>query len=103
VPRRRKRESGKRSDGYSAREKNSPFHELTARVKRTIEFHRVDTKLPAVSTIICHRTKAEIDAEVAAIHRVGVEIAKTKKSAREFLIRTGLLTKDGKRLTKRYR
>lgn len=56
-----------------------------------------------MSTIICHRSKAEIDEEVAAIRRVGTEIAKTKKSAREFLIRTGLLTKDGKRLTKRYR
>ncbi len=56
-----------------------------------------------MSTIICHRTKSEIDAEVAAIHRVGVEIAKTKKSAREYLIRTGFLTKDGKRISKRYR
>jgi hypothetical protein len=56
-----------------------------------------------MSTIICHRSKAEIDDYVAAIHRVGVEAAKTKKSAREFLIRTGYLTKDGKRVSKRYR
>ena len=56
-----------------------------------------------MSTIICHRSKTEVDRQVAVIHRVGVEIAKTKKSAREFLIRTGLLTKDGKQLSKRYR
>ena len=56
-----------------------------------------------MSTIICHRSKEEIDDYVAPIHRVGVEAAKTKKSAREFLIRTGYLTKDSKRVSKRYR
>ena len=55
-----------------------------------------------MSTIICPRSKTEVDREVAAIHRVGKKIARTKKSARDFLIRTGLLTKGGK-LTKRYR
>ena len=39
---------------------------------------------------------------MAAIRRVGKKIAKTKESARDFLIRTGLLTKGGK-LAKRYR
>jgi hypothetical protein len=53
-------------------------------------------------TIICPRSKSEVDREVAAIRRAGMEIAKTKESARAFLIRTGLLTKGGK-LTKRYR
>lgn len=56
-----------------------------------------------MSTIICHRSKQEIDDYVAAIRRVGIEAAKTKKSARDFLIRTGMLTKDGKQLSKRYR
>lgn len=56
-----------------------------------------------MSTIICPRSKTEVDREVAAIRRVGKEIARTKESARDFLIRTGLLTKSGKQLSKRYR
>ena len=56
-----------------------------------------------MSTIICPRSKTEVDREVAAIHRVGKKIARTKESARAFLISTGLLTKDGKQLAKRYR
>ena len=56
-----------------------------------------------MSTIIRPRSKTEVDRQVAAIHRVGKEIARTKESARAFLIGTGLLTKDGKRLAKRYR
>ena len=56
-----------------------------------------------MSTIICPRSKTEVDRQVAAIHRVGKEIAKTKESARAFLIRTGMLTKSGKQLSKRYR
>jgi hypothetical protein len=36
---------------------------------------------PVMGTIICHRTKAEMDREVAAIHRVGKEIARAGKSA----------------------
>jgi hypothetical protein len=56
-----------------------------------------------MSTVICPRSKAEVDREVAAIKRVGKKIAKTKESARAFLISTGLLTKDGKQLSKRYR
>ena len=59
--------------------------------------------LPVMSTIIRPRSKEEVDREVAAIHRVGKKIARTKESARAFLISTGLLTKDGKRLSKRYR
>ena len=56
-----------------------------------------------MSTIICPRSKTEVDRQVAAIDRVGKKIARTKESARAFLIGTGLLTKDGKRLAKRYR
>ena len=55
-----------------------------------------------MSTIICPRSKTEVDREVAAIRRVGKKIASTKETARDFLIRTGLLTKGGK-LAKRYR
>lgn len=55
-----------------------------------------------MSTVIFPRSKAEIDREVASIRRVGKRIGKTKESAREFLIRTGLLTKGGK-LARRYR
>ena len=71
--------------------------------KAHVEFHTSVITLRTMSTIICHRSKEEIDDYVAPIHRVGVEAAKTKKSAREFLIRTGYLTKDSKRVSKRYR
>ena len=70
--------------------------------KTGIELHGSTATLPAMSTIICPRSKTEVDREVAAIRRVGKKIAKTKESARDFLIRTGLLTKGGK-LAKRYR
>jgi hypothetical protein len=74
-----------------------------ARRKSGIEFLIPAATLPAMSTIICPRSKTEVDREVATIRRVGKEIARTKESARAFLIRTGLLTKSGRHLAKRYR
>ena len=56
-----------------------------------------------MSTIIFRRSKAEVDREVAAIDWFGKKIARSKKSARAFLVKAGILTKDGKRLSKHYR
>jgi len=56
-----------------------------------------------MSTIVCYRTKAEIDKEVALIRRVGKTNAKSKKTARAFLIKAGFLTKDGTQLAEPYR
>lgn len=69
----------------------------------TLGFSTSRKHFPRMSTVICYRTKEEIDKEVAAIHRVGVENAKTKKKARAFLIKAGFITKDGKQLAEPYR
>jgi hypothetical protein len=55
-----------------------------------------------MSTIIFRRGKAEVDREIEVMRRFTKKITRSKKAAREFLIRGGFITKDGQ-LTKRYR
>ena len=55
-----------------------------------------------MTTVLFPRTKAEVDDYVAAIRRAGKKIARTRDSARAFLLKHGYITKSGK-LTKRYR
>ncbi len=54
-----------------------------------------------MNTVTRPRSEAEVDAIVASIRKVTKEITKDKKTARDFLIKYGYITKSGK-LTKRY-
>ena len=52
--------------------------------------------------VLCPRSKAEVDRDIAVIRRMGKKVARTRATARAFLIKHGYITKDGK-LTRRYR
>jgi hypothetical protein len=45
--------------------------------------------------------KEEVDEMIASLHRGTAKLLKSKKKAREFMIKHGFMTEDGK-LTKRY-
>jgi hypothetical protein len=45
--------------------------------------------------------KEEVDRDIERMHRFTNKLLKSKKKARDFLIKGGFITKDGK-LTKRY-
>lgn len=55
-----------------------------------------------MSTVIVSRTKKEVDCEIRDMERVSKKISRTKKSAREFLLKHGFITKEGL-VAKRYR
>jgi len=54
-----------------------------------------------MSTVLAPRSKVEVDRIVATISRETKKITQSKKSALEFLIKHGFITKSGK-LTKQY-
>jgi predicted neutral ceramidase superfamily lipid hydrolase len=54
-----------------------------------------------MSIVTRPRSEAEVNAIVASIRKVTKEITKDKKTARDFLVKHGYVTKTGK-LTKRY-
>ena len=58
--------------------------------------------MPIMIQVIQSLTQADVDREVKSIREFTKKITKSKKTAREFLIRAGYITKSGK-LTKRYR
>ncbi|HEV7405066.1 MAG TPA: hypothetical protein VGO11_19135 [Chthoniobacteraceae bacterium] len=51
--------------------------------------------------VLYPRSKEEVDEMIASLHRGTAKLLKSKKKAREFMIKNGFMTKDGK-LTKRY-
>ncbi len=55
-----------------------------------------------MSTVIVARTKKEVDSEIHAMDRASKKITRTKEAAKEFLIKYGFITKNG-RIKKRYR
>ena len=68
---------------------------------KSIEWLRQKLYFEDVSTVLVPRSKAEIERDIAAIERTSKKIARSKKTARAWLIKYGFMTKDG-RPTKRY-
>lgn len=55
-----------------------------------------------MNAVLRPRSKAEVDAMIAAMKRTSSELLKSKDKARAFLIEHGYITKSGK-LTKKYK
>lgn len=62
-----------------------------------VDFRRINARISVMPTV------KEIIKEHRAAAKVQREILKDPVEARKFLIRAGILTKDGRRLAKRYR
>ena len=54
-----------------------------------------------MSYVVAPRSKEEVDEMIASLDRAANKILKSKKTARDFLIKHGYITKAGK-LTKQY-